>query len=187
MFVGCFFLGYIEGVGVTATAVSLDDQTQIGVGTGIAATLRGVFSTFGSAIYVLTLRTRLSTTTSQQVPPALIRAGLPATSVPAFVAALSTGDYANIPGVTAAITQAGNLAYGQAQVLAYRTVFLATLAFSGPIVILCFFYPTLDSKMTEHTVALLHSRKEKAEIKRMHDDEKGHDEKIENTRGAEQV
>ncbi|KAH7077475.1 fungal trichothecene efflux pump [Paraphoma chrysanthemicola] len=187
MFTGCFFLGYIEGTGVTATAVSLEDQADIGVGSGVAATLRGVFATFGSAIYVLVLRTRLTTTIPQQVPPALIRAGLPVSSIPAFIAAFQTGEFANIPGVSASIIQAGSLAYAQAQVLAYRTVFLTTLAFSGPILILSFFWPDLDKKMTNHTVALLHSRKNKAELERNHVYEKGHAQTIEDTRAAEHV
>ncbi|KAH7088006.1 fungal trichothecene efflux pump [Paraphoma chrysanthemicola] len=187
MFTGCFFLGYIEGAGVTATAVSLEDQADIGVGSGVAATLRGVFATFGAAIYVLVLRTRLTTTIPQQVPPALIRAGLPVSSIPAFIAAFQTGEFAKIPGVSASIIQAGTLAYDQAQVLAYRTVFLTTLAFSGPILILSFFWPDLDKKMTNHTAAFLHTRKDKADLERNHVYEKERAETIENTRDTEHV
>lgn len=198
MFTGCFFMGYIEGVGVTASALSLKDQADIGVGTGVAATLRGVVATFGSAIYVLVLKNRLATTIPQQVPPALIQAGLPVSSIPAFIAALSTGTFGEVPGVTEAIIIAGRLAFGQAQVLAYRTVFLTTLAFSGPILILSFFYPNFDNKMTNQTVALLHDRKGVAGVNRRHgqlsigpvssNGSKGNIQTIENTsQGAAEV
>jgi hypothetical protein len=164
MFTGCFFLGYIEGVGVTASALTLHNQADIGVGTGVGATLRGVVATLGSTIYVVVLQNRLAVTIPQKVPTALVSAGLPASSIPAFIQALSTGKFAAVPDATAAIISAGQLAYKQAQVLAYRSVFLTTLAFSVPIIILSIFYPNLDNKMTNQTVALLRGKKERADV-----------------------
>lgn len=63
---GCFFLGYIEGVGVTGSALSLRNQADIGVGTGVGATMRGVVATFGTTIYVLVLSNRLAMTMPQE-------------------------------------------------------------------------------------------------------------------------
>lgn len=168
MFTGCFFLGYIEGVGVTASALSLNDQAEIGIGTGVGATMRGVVATLGSTIYVVVLQNRLATTIPHEVPAALVKAGLPVSSIPAFIKTLSTGTFATVPGVTTTIISAGEMAYKQAQVLAYRTVFLTTLAFSGPILILSFFYPNFDNKMSNQTVALLRGRKERAKVNLRH-------------------
>lgn len=164
MIPGCFFLGFIEGVGVTATALSLRDQAEIGIGTGIAATMRGVIATFGTTIYIVVLTNRLETTIPQQVPGALIEAGLPASSIPAFIAGISKGSFAGVPGVTQSIISVGVLAYKQALVLAYRTVFLTTLAFSGLILVLSIFYPNFDNRMPNETVAILRGRKQRAAV-----------------------
>lgn len=164
MITGCFFVGYIEGVGVTGTALSLEDQADIGVGTGVAATMRGVIATLGTAVYVSVLSNRLAQTIPQEVPKALIGADLPASSIEAFIGAISTGSFDDVPGATESIIAVGTAAYKQALALAYRTVFLTTLAFGLLTIILSFFYPNFDDRMPNETVAILRNKKDRAAI-----------------------
>ena len=165
MITGCVFIGYVEGVGVTATALALKNQADIGIGTGIAATMRGVIATLGTTVYVVVLTNRLQVTIPQEVPRAAIGAGLPASSIEAFIGAISTGSFEGIPGVTQSFIAVGVAAYKQALVLAYRTVFLSTLGFGLLVVILSFFYPDFDDRMPNETVALIRDRKERTAIK----------------------
>lgn len=130
----------------------------------VGATMRGVIATFGTTIYIVVLSNRLAMTTPERVPGALTQAGLPASSIAGFIAAIPTGSCANVPGVSPVIISAGVTAYKHALVLAYRTVFLTTLAFSGTILAMSFAYPGFDNKMPNETTAILRGRKERAKV-----------------------
>ena len=101
---------------------------------------------------------RLGETIPQQVPPALIKAGLPATSVPAFMQAFALGAdaFTKVPGVTAQILAVGVRSYKEASADAYRTVYLSTIAFSGLAIILTWWAPNTDDLMSEKVAATLH-------------------------------
>lgn len=91
-----------------------------------------------------------------QVVPALAQAGLPVTSIEQFVAALSTGAYGTVPGVTPAIINTGVAAYKEALVSAFRLVFYTALALLLTNCILTIFFPNLDHKMKLGVAAKLH-------------------------------
>lgn len=101
---------------------------------------------------------RLGETIPAQVPPAIIDAGLPESSVPAFMKALTLGAdaFKAVPGVTDKILAIGNRAYQDASADAYRTVYLATIAFSGVAVILTWWAPNTDDLMSGEIAATLH-------------------------------
>ena len=86
------------------------------------------------------------------MPPALIASGLPETSVAGFLAGMTAGSFADVPGVTPEIIAAGVAANANAYNQAYRTVWLSTIAFSGLGVILSFFAPNVNHMLTGDVV-----------------------------------
>lgn len=110
------------------------------------------------AIYVSILTNRLTTTISTEMPPKLLAAGLPATSIAEFIGAFSVGTpdaFAAVPGVTSEIIAIGTRAYKVANAHAYSTVYLSTIAFSGLAIILTWFAPNTDEFMSEKVAATL--------------------------------
>lgn len=84
------------------------------------------------------------------------------------MAALTSGSFDGIPGLNNDILAAGTRAYRVANAQAYSTVFYSTIAFTGIAIILSFFSPNVDEKMTgQVAVTLNHTQAEK-----MIDDEK---------------
>lgn len=123
---------------------------------GVGATTRATVATFATTVYVVVLNARLTTTISEEVIPALAQTDLPAASYAGFISGLSTGSFTGVPGVTPETIAVGVLAFKHALILAFRTVFLTSIAFSGLVLILSCFFPNLDNKMTNRVTAILH-------------------------------
>ncbi|CAK7242006.1 MAG: hypothetical protein STHCBS139747_003480 [Sporothrix thermara] len=152
IFFASFFIGWNELLNSTVSTISIDDQREIGTYAGTGGSARSLISTVCSVIYQTVLANRLAHTVPARVPPAVLAAGLPATSVDAFLAAVETGTdaaYAAVAGLTPAIQAAGVRAYQEATSAAYKTVFLTTIAFSGLSVVLSFFAPNVDHLLTK--------------------------------------
>jgi len=167
VFIGCFFVGWIENVCLSLTTVALDDQREIGTGAGVAGSVRAAISAVSSAVYAAVLANRLAATVGSEVPPALVGAGLPSSSVAGFISAITVGTpeaFAAVPGVTDSITAVGMRAYQVANANAYRTVFLTTIAFSGLALVLSVFIPNVEDRMTGDVAATLHNRKDEKTV-----------------------
>lgn len=152
-------MGWLETVGLAISGIAIKDQAEIGTAVGIAGSIRSSVSTVASTVYTVILTNRTAKTIPAEVPPKLIAAGLPSTSVAAFLTAISVGTteaYSKVPGLTAAIEEVGIQAYKVASSHAYQTVFYSTLAFSMLAVILSFFTPNVDNLMTDRVMATLH-------------------------------
>jgi hypothetical protein len=167
LIIGSFLIGYVEGVGVISSALAIDNQAEIGTAVGIGATTRAVVASITTTIYVVVLTNWPGTTIPAVVPPALEKAGLPASSVGAFIEAIGTGSFSSVPGITPTLIAAGTRAYKQAQVEAFRTIFevaKVAIAFSGGVLILSFFCPNMKDKMTDDVGALLRDQKAREQI-----------------------
>jgi len=167
LFIGCTFIGWNEVVNLTTATICIKDQREIGTATGIAGASRSAISTIAATVYTVVLTNRLSQTISTEVPAALESSGLPASSVPAFLGAISSGNataFGSIQGLTPSIETAGLAAYKLANSHAYRTVFLVTLAFSGIGIITSIWIPNMDGKLTGEVSATLHERKTDAVV-----------------------
>lgn len=106
----------------------------------------------------MVLTNRLTTTIGGDVPSALIGAGLPASSVADYMTAVAGGmtDFSGIPGVTPDVSAAGALAYREAYLSAYHTIFYVSIAF-GTLGIICnILVPNIDKYMTNSIAARLH-------------------------------
>lgn len=154
--ISCFLIGWNESVCMTNAGIELDDQREIGTAVGMAGSIRSTISTVASSVYVVVLNNRMAQTVPAEVPPVLIKAGLPESSVGAFLAALSTGDFSGIKGVTPDVKVAGEHAYKIASSHAFKTVYLTSIAFTGVAVILSFWAPTVDDKLTGQVATTLH-------------------------------
>jgi len=164
VFISCFSIGWNEAVVATMVTFRLKDQRDIGAAAGLSGSIRSLLGSASAAIYSAILRSRLSHTVPAKVPAAVIEAGLPASSVPAFIQALELGTAAAltaVKGVTPQIIAAGTRAYQVANADAYRTVFLATIAFGGLGILLGVFIPNADDHLTGDIAVKLHAAGEK--------------------------
>lgn len=161
LLLGTTMIGLNECLTSAAATICLTDQREIGTAIGLGGTLRSFVSTLASTVYTVVLNNRLASTIPDQVPRALINAGLPADSTAAFLAAYSNGTQAAfdaVPGITPEIEEIGSRAYRFATSDAFQTVFLSTIAFMGIGVILTAFLPNIDNLMTSELSMTLHSR-----------------------------
>lgn len=161
--VGCFFLGIVEAICLTLSGIAIDDQKDIGTAVGFAGSFRSLGGALASTVYSTVLANRLKKTIPALVPPAVVQAGLPASSIPGLLLVfqgLLTAD--KVPGLTPNILAIGIDAYQTASAQAYRTCFLTSIAFCGLGVIGAWFCPDINPE-TEHLVAreLHHKREEK--------------------------
>jgi len=156
-------MGYMEIVGTTIVGITCRDQAEIGTAVGVAGSIRSTVSTIGSAIYTVILTNRLGKTIPNEIPPKLIAAGLPTSSVGEFLSAIAIGTPAafnNVPGLTPSIEAIGIAAYKVASSHAYQTVFFSNIAFSVLCVICACFTPNVEDRMTDKVVATLHHNDE---------------------------
>ena len=145
----------LMGLGVGAPVILVVSGVQLSVphhliatATALISSSRAVAATVFTAIYAAALQDRLAKLVPQQVGDAVIEAGLPATSVPAFVKAISGGmSTSDLPGVTQGIVQAGMQAYGQAQADGFRVVYIIAAPFGVVACIACFFLGDLRETM----------------------------------------
>lgn len=150
LILGTFCFGWNEGVTQTLVGIAVRDQKQIGIAVGIAGSIRSVISTIWSAIFVMVLNNRLTTTLPSTVGPAAIGAGLPKSSVTSLLDAFTVGTpsaFSSVPGLTPAIQQVATAAYKQGSVQAYHTVYEVSVAVGGSLALLALFAPNVDHLM----------------------------------------
>ena len=158
MALSSFFVGWNESLCLTNAGIEVEDQQEIGTAVGMAGSIRSAISTIAASVYVVVLTNRLTTTIPAEVPPAVVKAGLPVGSVPAFLEGFTTGNFSDVKGLTPNITAVGVEAYKVASAHAYKTVFLTSIAFTGLAVIIAFWAPNVDDKMTGQVVTTLHEK-----------------------------
>ncbi len=131
---GPFWVGFIE-----LSALSLGPlfckPEDIGLASGMLASIRSAGGSIAVAVYQTILTNRLSTTLPAIVGAAAVAAGYPESQIATLTAAVKANTWAKLPDLTPEITSAikANIptAYGQA----YKTVYLASLAFGGIAII----------------------------------------------------
>lgn len=122
----------------------------IATATAVTTSSRAVAATVFTAIYSAALNTRLSKNLPADIAAAALRAGLPASSLEAFVGALAASDTAalpSIPGVTPAIIAAGVGGLKQAFADSLRVVYIIAAPFGALACILCLFLGDLRKTM----------------------------------------
>jgi hypothetical protein len=161
MLLGTTLIGANECLSSTMATICIDDQREIGTALGIGGSSRSFVSTLCGTVYTVVLSNRLAKTIPERVPRAVINAGLPAASAADFLAAYTNGTQAaldSVQGLNSTIFQAGKLAYKDASADSYRTVFLTTIAFSAIGIVLTWFAPDVDKKLTREVVVTLSNK-----------------------------
>ena len=161
------FIGWNEALVLPICTIAIRDQQEIGTAAGIAGSSRSAISTVASTVYSVVLTARTKSTLSQQIPPKVIAAGLPASSVADYMAAMAAGGSKalldRVPGLTPDILAKGVTAYRYAYMDAYRTVFLVSLGFGGLAIIASFFIPDIDKLLGGSVAATLKGREKEPE------------------------
>ena len=166
-------IGYNEAIALPLCTICIRDQQEIGTATGVAGSSRSAISTIAATIYSVVLTIRVTKTLSTEVPAAVIKAGLPASSVADYMAAIAGGGLpkalAAVKGLTPAIEAVGGRAYQVAYSDAYRTIFLTSLGFGGLAMIIACFVPNIDNLMVDSVAATLHGRNKPEAVDHVHE------------------
>ena len=141
----------------------------IATATAVTTTFRAIGATVFTAIYAATLTSGLTTKIPNYVSEAVIQAGLPASSIPAFIGALTSNDQdvlAAVPGVTPPIIGAGVLALRQAYADSLRLIYIIAAPFGAVAIVMCFFLGDMRKMMTyrvDAPVENLHAKHHRSE------------------------
>jgi hypothetical protein len=122
----------------------------IATATAVTTSSRAVSATVFTAIYGAALTTRLNNYIPSYIAGAALKAGLPESSLKAFIGALAGNDSAalpSIPGVTPTIIKAGIAALKQAYADGIRVVYIIAAPFGAVACLACFFLGDLNSVM----------------------------------------
>ncbi|KAI2620469.1 trichothecene efflux pump [Hypoxylon sp. NC1633] len=155
--IGPFFVGVIE-VCALAVAPLFCKPVDIGVASGLLASIRSAGGSVAVAVYSSILTNRLAETVPANVGPAAIAAGLPADQVPALVAAVLESELTSFAGMTPSIQAAVALAVPTAYSQAFRTVYLASLGFGGIAIVGCLFSKDAEKHLTDTVHRKMHGK-----------------------------
>lgn len=112
------------------------------------------------SIYVCIYVNRLTAFLPQEIVPAVEAAGLPASSLPQFFAAMTNGTAAafeTVPGINASILAAFGLATKHAYSHAFKIVYLSSLSFAGIAIVAALFVVDVDKYMTNFVNKTIHT------------------------------
>jgi hypothetical protein len=130
----------------------------IATATALTTSTRAVSATVFTAIFAAALSSRTDKYIPSYVAEAALVAGLPKSSVGAFVEALAADNAAalkTVPGVTPIVINAGVIALKQALADSIRVVYMIAAPFGALACIACFFLGSLKETMNYHVDAPL--------------------------------
>ena len=142
----------------------------IATATALTTSSRAVAATVFTAIYGAAVNDRLNKDIPNYVAAAAVKAGLPKSSLEAFIGAIASDNSAALPGidgVTPAIIRAGVAALTQAFADGIRVVYIIAAPFGAVACVACFFLGDLRSVMNytvDAPVEDLHAKHRRDEI-----------------------
>ena len=138
-------------------------HAYLSTATGLAFSARALGGAFGSAVLDTIINSKLGKTYAPAVSGAATKAGLPTSSVPALLAAFSSGTgFADIPGVSPTILAAATHASEEAYAAAYRLAWASIIPFVVLALVSIVFLKGVKDLMTEHVDATV-EKSEQAE------------------------
>ena len=154
-----FGIGFGGPLVLVVTGVQLSTPHRwIATATACTTSARAIAGAMFSTIYVTAFSERLQRYLPSYVAAAALLAGLPETSIPSFIGALSTGNasqLAAVPGVSPNIIDQGVLALKHAYADSIRIVFIIAVPFGVVAIVACWFLGDLKQTMNYHVDAPL--------------------------------
>ncbi|KAH7113752.1 fungal trichothecene efflux pump, partial [Dendryphion nanum] len=144
-------------------------QVELGISGGLAGVARFAGGAVAISVYTTILTNVQSSSAATLLPAAAIAAGLPASSVPALLAAFPLGAaaIAKVPGITNEIAVAAGAAFQQSYVVGLRTTALSSLSFGVISIIACLFCNDIGHKM-DNKIEVFLENDENADKNRYH-------------------
>ena len=147
----------LAGIGFAALITLLTTGLQfatphhlITTATALSVSSRAIAASVFTAVYAAAFATRYKEKLPAYIIKAVVPAGLPVASVPAFIEALATPNGAalpEIPGLTPAIIAAGSNGAKQAFADSIRVIFIIAAPFGAVACVACLFLGDLKSTM----------------------------------------
>jgi len=156
--IGPFWVGFIE-LASLALAPLFCLPSEIGVASGLLASIRSAGGSVAVAVYTTILTNRLVTTIPANIGPGVIAAGLPESRVKALSLAVKAGTMAKFPGITPAITAAVTKVLPVAYSQAFKTVYLASLGFGAIAIVGSLFSKDVQEHLTDTIDRKMHQGK----------------------------
>lgn len=146
--VGPFFVGVIE---LTALAIAplFCKPEDIGLASGLLASIRSAGGSIAVTVYSTILSNRLKFTVPHNIGPVAVAAGLPEDQVPALTKAVLGGSLAKFPGLTDSILKAVSSVLPTAYSQAFQTVYLASFGFGAIAIVGCLFAKDARDLLTD--------------------------------------
>jgi hypothetical protein len=152
VFAGLAGLGFGAPLVLIIAGVQLSTPHHlIATATALTTSTRAVSASVFTAIFAAALDTRVNKYIPSYVAKAALVAGLPKSSIKAFVEALAANDSAalmKVPGVTPIVINSGVVALKQALADGIRVVYMIAAPFGALACIGCFFLGNLKKTMT---------------------------------------
>ena len=132
--IGPFFVGFIE-LASLALAPLFCRAEDIGLASGLLASIRSAGGSIAVAVYSTILSNRSATTVPAAVTPAATAAGLPTDQIPGVIEAILAGTFSQMTDISPAVKTAIAEVLPDAYAAAYKTVYLASIGFGGIAII----------------------------------------------------
>lgn len=139
----CTAIGFVENISFPGVTLIWEPQ-DIGLATGVLGSIRGFGGAIAQALYLSVLGNEMAKKLPANVIPAATAAGLPESSLEALFAALTTGDFSGVPGITDSVIAAAAEAMKQAYVQSFKIVFYTTIPFSFILLAMSFLVPNME-------------------------------------------
>jgi hypothetical protein len=163
--VGPFFVGFIE-LASLSLAPLFCKASDIGLASGLLSSIRSAGSSVSVAIYVAILNNRLATTLVDNISSVAPEAGIPRDRIPAIVAAVQAGTLAKVPGISPAMQAAVSKVVPTAYSQAFKTVYLASLAFGGIAILSSLFSKDVQKHLTDRVERKLHGGQKQTTVEK---------------------
>lgn len=128
----------------------------------IIYSIRAAVGSIMTSVYIAILTSKVKTEIGKYVPAAALKAGLPASSLPALFGAVAAGTpeaMSQVPGITPAIETAVGGALSKAYPAAYAYVYYAAMAVQGVALIAAICVKDYDGLFNNHVSRQIYNRK----------------------------
>ncbi|KAK1997770.1 fungal trichothecene efflux pump [Colletotrichum falcatum] len=145
---GPFFVGFIE-LASLALAPLFCRPSDIGLASGLLASIRSAGGSIAVAVYTTILSNRLAAEIPAAISGPAVAAGLPESQLPGLIETAVAGDLAAFPGLTSAVEAAVVKVLPGAYTRAFETVYLASLGFGAIAIVGCLFAKDAQKHLTD--------------------------------------